>query len=146
LVTPAQRLEPGGVEALLQAMRAALIRRGLAVAAGDRYEAYDLMIVIPPGMRIYLNGLELEDGRVALSWRAACAGWRIAAAAAAILVVMLGTGFSGPSAIAVAAIAGVCVVALSVLRLSRLPAALKGAATDAVIALGARAQVEEEAA
>ena len=70
---------------------------GLATAAGDQYEAYDLEILIPPGMRVRLNGLELEDGRVALSWRAAPAGWRIAAAAGAIVVVMLATGFSGVS-------------------------------------------------
>jgi len=37
-------------------------------------------------------------------------------------------------------------MALSALHLSRLPAALKAAATDAVAALGGRAHVEEEAA
>jgi hypothetical protein len=146
LVTLAERLEPGGVEPLLEAMRAALVRRGLAAAAGDRYEAYDLIIVIPPGMRVQLNGLELEDGRVALSWRALPAGWRIAAVAAAIVVVMLATGFSAIGAIAAAAIAGLCAAALAVLHLSRLPAALKAAAADAAAALGARAHVEEEAA
>src|SRR6185437_8373868 len=125
LVTLAERLEPGGVEPLLGAMRAALVRRGLATAAGDRYEAYDLIIVIPPGMRVQLNGLELEDGRVALSWRALPAGWRVAAVAAAIVVVMLATGFSGIGAIAAAAIAGLYTAALAVLHLSRLPAALK---------------------
>ncbi len=146
LVTPAARLGPGGVEPLVDAMRAALVRRGLAAARGDRYAPYDLEIVIPPGMRVRLNGLELDDGRVALSWRAAPAGWRIAAAAAAIVVVMLVTGFSATSAVATTAIAGVCAAALAVLRLSRLPAALKAAAADAVAALGARAQVEEAAA
>jgi hypothetical protein len=146
LVTLAEPLGPGGIEPLLYAMRAALVRRGLAAAAGDRYETYDLIIVIPPGMRVRLNGLELEDGRVALSWRALPAGWRIGAAAAAIVVAMLATGFSGTGAMAAAAIAGVCASALAVLHLSRLPAALKAAAADAVAALGARAHVEEEAA
>ncbi len=146
LVTLAERLGPGGVEPLLEAMRAALVRRGLATAAGDRYEAYDLVIVIPPGMRVRLNGLELEDGRFALSWRAVPARRRIATAAAAIVVVMLATGFSGTSALATAAIAGVCAAAFAMLHLSRLPAALKAAAEDAVAALGARAHVEEEAA
>jgi O-antigen biosynthesis protein len=146
LVTPAERLGPGGVEPLLDAMHAALVRRGLATAAGDQYEAYDLEILIPPGMRVHINGLELDDGRVALSWRAAPAGWRIAAAAGAIVVVMLATGFSGTAAVAAAAIAGVCAAAIAVLHLSRLPAALKAAAADAVAALGARAHVEEEAA
>jgi hypothetical protein len=146
LVTPAERLGPGGVESLLEAMRAALVRRGLAAAAGGQYEAYDLVIVIPPAMRVRLNGLELDDGRVSLSWRAVPARWRIAAAAAAIVVVMLATGFSGTSAIVAAASAGVGAAALSILHLSRLPAALKAAAADAVTALGARAHVEEEAA
>ena len=146
LVTLAERLEPGGIGPLLDAMRAALVRRGLAAAGGDRYEAYDLIVVIPPGMRVHLNGLELEDGRVALSWRAMPAGWRIAAVGAAIVVVMLATGFSATGAIAAAAIAGVCAAALAVLHLSRLPAALKAAAADAAAALGARAHVEEEAA
>ena len=146
LVTLAEPLGLGGIEPLLDAMRAALVRHGLAAAAGDRYETYDLVIVIPPAMRVHLNGLELEDGRVALSWRAVPAGRRIAVVAAAIVVVMLATGFSGTGAIAAAAIAGVCAAALAVLHLSRLPAALKAAAADAVAALGARAHVEEEAA
>jgi glycosyltransferase involved in cell wall biosynthesis len=146
LVTLAEPLGPGGIEPLLEAMRAALVRHGLAAAAGDRYETYDLVIVIPPAMRVHLNGLELEDGRVALSWRAVPTGRRIAAVAAALVVVMLATGFSGIAAIAAAAIAGVCAAALAVLHLSRLPAALKAAAADAAAALGARAQVEEEAA
>jgi hypothetical protein len=146
LVTLTEPLGPGGIEPLLDAMRAALVRRGLAAAAGDRYEAYDLIVVIPPGMRVHLNGLELEDGRVAVSWRAAPAGRRIAAAATAIIVVMLATGFSGTGAMSAAAIAGVSAAALAVLHLSRLPSALKAAAADAVAALGARAHVEEEAA
>jgi hypothetical protein len=146
LVTLAERLGPSGVERLLEAMRAALVRRGLAAAAGGQYEAYDLVIVMPPAMRVYLNGLELEDGRFALSWRAVPARWRIGAAAASIVAVMLATEFSVTSAIAAAAIAGICAGALCVLHLSRLPAALKAAATDAVAALGARAHVEEEAA
>jgi hypothetical protein len=146
LVTLAERLGPSGVERLLEAMRAALVRRGLAAAAGGQYEAYDLVIVMPPAMRVYLNGLELEDGRFALSWRAVPARWRIGAAAASIVAVMLATEFSVTSAIATAAIAGICAGALCVLHLSRLPAALKAAATDAVAALGARAHVEEEAA
>ena len=37
LVTLAEPLGPGGIEPLLAAMRAALVRHGLAVAAGDRY-------------------------------------------------------------------------------------------------------------
>jgi hypothetical protein len=146
LVTLAEPLGPGGIAPLLDAMRAALVRHGLAAATGDRYETYDLVIVIPPAMRVHLNGLELEDGRVALSWRALPAGRRIAAAAASIVVVMLATGFSGIGAVAAVAIAGVCSAALAVLHLSRLPAALKAAAADAVAALGARAHVEEEAA
>ncbi len=146
LVSLAEPLGPGGIEPLLDAMRVALVRHGLAAAAGDRYEAYDLVIVLPPGMRVHLNGLELEDGRVALSWRALPAGWRIATAAVAIVVVMLATGFSGTGAIAAAALAGVCAAVLAVLHLSRLPSALKAAAADAAAALGARAHVEEEAA
>ena len=146
LVTLAERLGPGGADLLLEAMRAALVRGGLAAAAGGQYEAYDLVIVIPPGMRVHLNGLELEDGRFALSWRAVPAWWRIAMVAAAIVVVILATGFSASSALAAAAIAGLLAGALSVLHLSRLPAALKAAAREAVATLGARAHVEEEAA
>jgi hypothetical protein len=59
---------------------------------------------------------------------------------------MLATKFSGTTAIAAAAIAGVCAGVLCVLHFSRLPAALKAAAADAAAALGARAHVEEEAA
>ncbi len=146
LVTPSEPLGPGGIEALLEAMRAALIRRGLATAAGGQYEAYDLVIVIPPALRVKLNGLELDDGRVALLWRAVPARWQIAAAGVSVVVVMLATGLSGASVIAVVALAGIVGLTLSALHLSRLPAALKAAATDAVAALGGRAHVEEEAA
>jgi hypothetical protein len=146
LVTPLEGLRAGGIEPLLDAMRAALVRNGLATAAGDRYEAYDLMIVITPAMRVELNGLELEDGRVALSWRARSTGWRFAATAAAIAILMLATGFSATSAIAAVAIAALSAAALAVLHLSRLPATLKAAAADAVATLGTRAHVEEEAA
>jgi len=146
LVSPAQPLGAGGVEPLLEAMRAALVRRGLATAAGGQYEAYDLVILIPPAMRVYLNGLELEDGRFALSWRAAPVRWRIIGVAASIVAVMMATEFSGTTAIAAAAAAGICAGVLCVLHLSRLPAALKAAAADAVAVLGAHAQVEEEAA
>jgi GT2 family glycosyltransferase len=146
LLTLAERLEPGGLEPLLEAMRAALVGHGLAAAAGDRYESYDLAIVMPPAVRVYLNGLELEDGRFALSWRARPAAGRIGAAAAAIVAAMLVTGFSGIGALAAAATAGVTAAALAVLHLSRLPATLKRAAADAAAALGARAHVEEEAA
>ena len=146
LVTLAEPFGHGGIQPLLEAMRTALVRRGLAAAAGDRYEVYDIIVVIPPAMRVHLNGLELEDGRVALSWRALPAGRRIAIGAAAIVVPMLATGFSGVGAIAAAASAGICAAALAVLHLSRMPAALKAAAADAAAALGARAHVEEEAA
>jgi O-antigen biosynthesis protein len=146
LVTLAEPLGTGGIEPLLDAMRGALVRHGLATAAGDRYETYDLVIVIPPAMRVHINGLELEDGRVALSWRAIPVTRRIGAVAAAIVVVMLTTGFSVIGGIAAAAIVGVCAAALAVMRLSRLPAVLKVAAADAAATLGARAHVEEEAA
>ncbi|HYK64253.1 MAG TPA: hypothetical protein VEY94_04860, partial [Patescibacteria group bacterium] len=146
LVTLAEPLGTGGLEPMLDAMRAALVRHGLATAAGDRYETYDLMIVIPPAMRIYLNALELEDGRIAFAWRALAAWRRIAITGAAIAIAMLATGFSGAITIATVAAAGLVAAVLAVLHLSRLPAALKAAAADATATLGARAHVEEDAA
>lgn len=147
VVTPeAQSCAAKWVEPLIDAIRAALVRRGLAVAAGGRFESYDLEIVIPPGLRVRVNALEPGDGRIALAWRATLAGWRIMAAAAAIAVVMLATGFGAASALGALVIAGACAAAAAVMRLSRLPGALKAAAAEAAAALGARAGVEEEAA
>jgi O-antigen biosynthesis protein len=146
LLTLAEPLNGTALDAILDAMRAALVRYGLAAAAGDRYETYDLLLLIPPAIRVQLNGLELEDGRVALSWRASLATRRVAAAGGAIIAVMLGSGFSIASAIAAAACVGIAAAAMAVIHLGRLPGALKTAAADAAVALGARAQVEEEAA
>jgi cellulose synthase/poly-beta-1,6-N-acetylglucosamine synthase-like glycosyltransferase len=146
LLTLAEPLDAIGIDAILEAMRAALVRYGLAAAAGDRYETYDLLLLIPPAIRIQLNGLELDDGRVALSWRARPAARRIATVGGAIIAVMLATGFSAASAIAAAASVGIAAAAMAVIYLGRLPGALKAAARDAVMVLGASAQVEEEAA
>jgi len=146
LVTLAEPPGAGGIEPMLEAMRAALVGNGLATAAGDRYQTYDLLIAIPPALRIHLNALELEDGRIAFAWRALAAGRRIAISGAAIAAAMLVTGFSGAITVAAVAAAALAAAATATLHLSRLPAALKAAAADAAAALGARAHVEEDAA
>ncbi len=71
---------------------------------------------------------------------------RIAVVGGCIIGVMLGTGFSAASALAVAASVGIAAAAMAVIYLGRLPGALKSAASDAAMTLGTRAQVEEEAA
>jgi hypothetical protein len=61
--------EAAGCDTTVQTLRAALMRRGLVVAAGGAFEPYDLEIFLAPALRVTLNALVPERGRVALRWR-----------------------------------------------------------------------------
>src|SRR5262249_38290432 len=56
-------------DAFLDALRSALVRHGLAVARSDGHAPWDLLIVLPPPIRLRLNLLAQDDGRIALAWR-----------------------------------------------------------------------------
>jgi GT2 family glycosyltransferase len=139
-----QSLEPG--DALLDAMRAALIRRGFATEKTDGFEPYDLMIVLPAALRMPLNLLGHEDGRIALSWRVSV-DWLSAAlwTAGCALVLALG-GFEWPLVLAIVLTSALGVAIVELARIRWMPANLRAAAGEALAALGARAEVEGEEA
>lgn len=137
-------LEPGG--ALLEALRAALIRRGFAPAKSDGYEPYDLMLVLPPPMRLRLNLLAQEGGRIALSWRISVDAMTVALWAAGWALVLAIGGFEWPLVAAIVLGSALAVAMLELARIRWLPANLRAAASEALAAMGAHAQVEGEEA
>src|SRR5581483_6344599 len=117
------------------ALRAALVRRGFAAAKSDGYEPYDLMVVLPEPLRLRLNLLAQDDGRVALSWRVSVNAPAIALWLGGWALVLALGGFDAAM-----------VVAIELARIRWLPANLTAAAAEALAALGARAEVEGEEA
>ncbi len=138
------RRERGGVAVepapVLEAVRAALVRRGLAVAVTDGFQEYDLEIVLPPGLRIPLNAIRRSDGRLALRWRVQVAMRRVLAAAAVAVVVLAIAGLSAGEALVAVALALVSAGALALARAWRLPGTILAATRDAGDQLGLRAE------
>jgi Glycosyl transferase family 2 len=122
--------KPAEIEEKLAAMRAALIRRGLAVSQSDGFEAYDLQIVIPLGFRVPINALEGEAGRITLRWRTAMASRPVITSGALFLMVLLAAGLSWPFAVSLLAFAAVGWAALAAWRLRRVPALLAAAGAE----------------
>lgn len=139
------QLQPG--DALLEALRAALIRRGFAAAKSDGYEPYDLTVVLPPPLRVQLNLLAQEGGRVALSWRVSINAPAVALWLAGWALVLAIGGFDGVLVLAIVLASALGVALLELARIRWLPANLKAAAAEALATLGAaHAEVEEEEA
>jgi len=135
-------IQPG--EPLVEAIRAALIRRGLAVARTDAFAAHDLEIVMPPATRVRLNAFTEESGRVAIGWRPAVAWRTLVISAAAIFAVLIAAGLPWQVAVASVLAVGALMALIAIRRLERLPAAMLEAVADAVQALGAEAEVSIE--
>jgi GT2 family glycosyltransferase len=137
-------LEPG--DPLLEALRAALLRRGFAVAKSDGYEPYDLMVVLPAPLQLRLNLLAQEGGRIALSWRVSVNAPTVALWAAGWALVLAIGGFDAALVLAIVLASALGVAVAELARIRWLPATLKAAAAEALAALGAHAAVEEEVA
>jgi hypothetical protein len=127
-------------------MCAALIRRGFSAEKSDGYEPYDLLLVLPASLRLRLNLLAQEDGRIALLWRIS-ADWLTVGLWAAGWTLMLAIGgFEWPLLLAIALASALGVALVELARIRWMPANLKAAASEALATLGARAEVEEEEA
>ncbi len=131
------QIEPAPV---LESIRAALVRRGLAVAVTDGFQEYDLEIVLPPGLRIPINAIRRPDGWLALRWRVRIAARRALAAAAIGLVVLAVAGLGAGEALTAVFLGGVSIGALALARAWRLPGAILAAASDAGNEFGLRAE------
>jgi len=133
-------------DAFLDALRSALVRRGLAVAKSDGYEPWDLLIVLPPPVRLRLNLLAQEDGTIALAWRVTLSPSTVIIWAGASAMVLLAGGLDWALVLAILLAAALGAVLVEIARIRRLPVTLKAAAAEAAVSLGARAEIQEEAA
>jgi O-antigen biosynthesis protein len=122
-------------ERLMEAVHAALLRRGAAVAVTDGYEPYDLEIRVPPLVRVPILILQ-QQWELGVGWRVRPALMPILVSAAILFVALLLIGVTPIGAIGgtVAAIAIGGVVVWQ--RLRRLPALIGGAVMDAARQFG----------
>ncbi len=119
---------------ILDAIREALVHRGVAVAETDGFQSYDLEIVVPPTIRVPINALRTDTG-LALLWRVRPAPRR-ALIAAAVIFVLLTAAFSVGAAIVGVAFAALAVGVLAITRARRIPAIIKASAAEVAASLG----------
>jgi hypothetical protein len=120
---------PDNIDEMVDVLHLALVRRGLTVAQGSSFDAFDLRIIVPPYIRVavlFLTG----GGGVSLGWRTSVAGWRIAALLAVLLIILRVGGFSLTTVAALCGLAGGAVAAFALRRALRVPAVLSGAAVE----------------
>ncbi len=119
---------------ILDAIREALVHRGVAVAETDGFQSYDLEIVVPPMIRVPINALRTDAG-LALLWRVRPAPRR-ALIAAAVTFVLLTAAFSMGAAIVGVTFAALAVGVLAITRARRIPSIIKASATEVAASLG----------
>jgi GT2 family glycosyltransferase len=122
--------EPPSTKVLLESLRTALVRRGLAVAPADGFEPYDLQIIVAPAIRVPLNALNDGPGRVAIRWRLDVAMRPMLIAGAAVLAVLLLAGLPFAASMIVLALAALGVAAFGAARAVMIPAVMEAAAND----------------
>ncbi len=115
---------------LLAAMRAALVRRGLAVAPTDGFQAYDLQILIPPAIRVPINAVDEGAGRIALRWRLDVDRWRVAISAGALVLLLLIAGASWQARAIVIGLAGAIFLLVAASRAALIPPILRACASE----------------
>jgi GT2 family glycosyltransferase len=128
-VSPVQR------DILIEAMRAALIRRGLAVATSDGFEPFDLEIFMTPTLKIPLNAIAIEPGRIALRWRLRLDLLRVAAILGPVMLLLLATGQPWGIVFAVPGILALAWAARVVPRIRLIGGLLEAAASEAAASL-----------
>jgi O-antigen biosynthesis protein len=120
---------PDRLGRLTEMLHLELVRRGLAVARGSIYDWFDLQIIVAPFIQVAV--LLLTGGSaVSLRWRISVAGWRIAAALAALLILLLTGGLPLGRAAAVCGVAGGAVAVFALRRAWRVPAVIGAAAMN----------------
>ena len=129
---------------ILAALRDALIRRGVAVAETDGFQAYDLELVVPPMIRVPINALRRNDRSIAILFRIRTTPRRALVAAAIIFALLAATSSIGAGVVGVI-FAALAVGVLAINRASRIPAIIKACAADVAAALGISvAEVEDK--
>jgi hypothetical protein len=130
---------------ILAALRNALIRRGVAVAETDGFQSYDLELVVPPMIRVPINALRRDDGRIALVWRIRST-LRSALIALAITFALLAAAFSLGAGIVGVILVALAVGLLALSRASHLPAIIEACAREVADALGISLATDDEQA
>jgi glycosyltransferase involved in cell wall biosynthesis len=127
---------PVEAAAVLAAMRRALIRRGVAVAVTDGFQAYDLLAIAPPMIRAPLNALTRERGSVAVRWRMRAEPRRALVVAGCVFVVLLAAGLSLDESMVAVILAALASAGFALTRARQVAAAISAAAVEASAALG----------
>ena len=121
-------------EKMVEALRAALLRRGLTVARGDGYVPYDLQIVLPPGLVTVPILLLEQEWQTSLGWRSKFAVWRFAAISLAIvLIFVLG---DIPFGLPIAAVLILFPLVVALRRSRMVPTVIAAAAAEAAAQFG----------
>ncbi|HXN85771.1 MAG TPA: glycosyltransferase [Candidatus Binataceae bacterium] len=113
---------------LLESIREALLKYGLAVAVTDGFRAWDLNVVLLPAIRVPLNALRMNDGTIALAWKTTVEPRRTLIAALLIFVVSIAAGMTWIGSILATAAIIAGALAPAILHLRRIPSILNAAA------------------
>jgi glycosyltransferase involved in cell wall biosynthesis len=121
-------------EKMVEALRTALLRRGLTVARGDGYVPYDLQIVLPPGLVTVPILLLEQEWQTSLGWRSKFAVWRFAAISlAVVLIFVLG---DIPFGLPIAAVLILFPLVVAFRRSRMVPTVIAAAAAEAAAQFG----------
>ena len=104
------------------------MKYGLAVAATDGFQTWDLNVVLTPAIRVPLNALRMNESTVAVAWRTTAEPQKMLIAAIMVFIVLIAAGMrlTGSILATAAIIAGAIVPAM--LRLRRVPSILNAVA------------------
>ncbi len=128
-LVPHGEAEPPDIVGMIEVLHAALIRRGLTVARGSSFDAFDLQIIVPPCIRVavlFLTG----GGGVSLGWRTRVDWWRLSVSLVVCLMISWVGGLTPMTAAALCGLAIGVAAAVAVRRVLRVPAVLSGAAVE----------------
>ena len=142
-LTPRDGTARPAQEAVADALRYALFRRGLTVAGNTGFDSFDLRILLGPICRVPLNTLWSDDGALSLRWRLSAAPLPVLAAAGLALILVAAGQWIAASAVVAAA--ALLAAATTIPSLRRLPATLRDALIEAMDRLHIDAVVSGDA-
>ncbi len=133
---------PIATGALLDSLRASLVRNGIATAPSDGFESYDVQILLPPAVRIPLNAVDEGGGRIALRWRIDVDRRAIAIAAGVLVLLLLIAGASWLGGLIVFAFAAAAFAMIAASRATAVPVILRACLEEAAGPSGFRVASE----
>ena len=131
--------EAASANPIIDTMRRVLLRYGLTVAKTDGFEAYDLELRVPPGLRVPINALR-ERESVMLRYRLSVAAVPILSCLVGLLLVLMIAGVPWWLGLILLAAAGISIGKIAFRRARLVPAILAAAAAETGDQLGLRAE------